>query len=208
MFTLSMESINMHEKQYNLPAIEADCWQRMLNGALQNNHPFHHPVVGNANTIGLSMRTVVLRNACSVEKKLRFYTDIRMGKWLELQQNQAISWLFYDQDTRIQIRAGGEASLHQHDQLANDAWTNTHTQSRKNYSSSLSPSTEIILTPNAMQKGLEMTTQKNEAGRDNFGVVVSTIRWMEWLWLGNESHYRAKFIYADNGDFTGSWLVP
>lgn len=203
-----MESISMNEKQYNLAEIEADCWQRMVNGALQSNHPYHHPVVANPNTNELSMRTVVLRDASSVAKKLTFYTDIRTGKWLELQQNPAIGWLFYDQEKRIQIRASGKASLHQNDELANDAWRNTKAHSRKNYSCSLSPSAEIIIPQNGLQEGMEVTAQKNGAGRGNFGVVVSTIRWMEWLWLNNQSHYRAKFIYDEKGNFTGSWLVP
>ena len=203
-----MESINMNEKQYNLSSIEKDCWQRMMNGVLQSRNQFHHPVVANSNTMGVNMRTVVVRDACPVEKTLRFYTDIRTGKWTELQQDQPISWLFYDNEARIQIRASGKASLHQNDELANNSWANINPSSRKNYSSILRPSTEIMLPLDGMQEGLEITAKKNEVGRENFGVVVSKLLWMEWLWLNPSCHYKANFIYDIQGNFTASWLVP
>ena len=208
MFTYSMESIDINEKQYNLSSIEKDCWQRMMNGALQSRNPFHHPVVANTNAMGVNIRTVVLREACAVEKKLRFYTDIRSGKWAEIQKDKAISWLFYDNEARIQIRASGMASLHQEDELANHAWANVNPNSRKNYSSLLSPSAEIIVPPDGMQEPVAIADQKNEVGRENFGVVVSKLLWMEWLWLNPQCHYRANFIYDEQGDFTASWLVP
>ena len=208
MFINNMESINMNEKQYNLSSIEKDCWQRMMDGVLQSRNQFHHPVVANSNATGVNMRTVVVRDACSVEKTLRFYTDIRTGKWTELQQDQTISWLFYDAESRIQIRASGKASLHQNDELANHAWDNVNPISRKNYSSILSPSAEIILPLDAMQESLAITAKKNEAGRENFGVVVSKVLWMEWLWLNPPCHYKANFMYDKEGEFTGSWLVP
>ena len=208
MFINNMESINMNEKQYNLSSIEKDCWQRMMDGVLQSRNQFHHPVVANSYATGVNKRTVVVRDACSVEKTLRFYTDIRTGKWTELQQDQTISWLFYDAESRIQIRASGKASLHQNDELANHAWDNVNPISRKNYSSILSPSAEIILPLDAMQESLAITAKKNEAGRENFGVVVSKVLWMEWLWLNPPCHYKANFMYDKEGEFTGSWLVP
>lgn len=208
MFTSTMESIYKNEKLYKLPAIEEDCWQRMMNGALQSRNPFHHPVVANTNAMGVNMRTVVLRDACSTEKTLCFFTDIRTGKWAELQQDQTISWLFYDWEAHIQIRASGKASLHQNDELANHAWDNINLIGRKNYSSSMNPSAEIILPPNGRQEDLVIPAKKTKAGRKNFGVVVSKVLWMEWLWLNPQCHYKANFIYDKEGDFTANWLVP
>jgi hypothetical protein len=208
MFINNMESIDINEKQYNLSSIEKDCWQRMMNGVLQSRNPFHQPVVANSNAWGVNMRTVVLREACNVEKTLRFYTDIRTGKWAALQQDQTISWLFYDNEARIQIRASGMASLHQDDELANHAWANVNPTSRKNYSSILIPSAEIMLPLDGMQEAVAIASKKNEAGRENFGVVVSKVLWMEWLWLNPPCHYKANFMYDAQGDFTASWLVP
>jgi pyridoxamine 5'-phosphate oxidase len=208
MFTSTMECINKNGKLYNLSAIEEDCWLRMMNGVLQSRNPFHHPVVANANAIGVNMRTVVLRDACSTEKTLCFFTDIRTGKWAELQQDQTISWLFYDREAHIQIRASGKASLHQNDELANHAWDNINPSSSKNYSSMLSPSSEIIHPLDSIQEDLVMPAKKNETGRENFGVVVSKVLWVEWLWLNPPCHFKANFIYDKEGEFTANWLVP
>jgi pyridoxine/pyridoxamine 5'-phosphate oxidase len=202
-----MESIKMNEKEYNLISIESDCWSRIMDGVLNSSHPFNQPVFANANTVGANMRTVVLRKASATEKTISLFTDIRSGKWEELQKNQSISWLFYDHQSRIQIRLSGKASLHQNDELANNSWANVNINSRKNYSSFLIPSTEINDPKNISQQNTDTTEKNSEEGRVNFGVVVTTILWMEWLWLNPGCHYKANFIY-NNGDFTSSWLVP
>ena len=203
-----MESINRNEKEYNLIAIESDCWLQIMEGALKSSHPFHQPVVANATTIGANMRMVVLRNASAAEKTISFYTDIRSGKWEELQNNQSISWLFYNPESRTQIRLSGKASLHQNDELANHAWKNVNSNSRKNYSSILTPSSKIIDPKKSLHQEDRIITENSEEGRGNFGVVVTNILWMEWLWLNPGCHYRANFIYDKNRDFTSSWLVP
>jgi hypothetical protein len=100
------------------------------------------------------------------------------------------------------------ASLHQDDELANHAWANVNPTSRKNYSSILIPSAEIMLPLDGMQEAVAIASKKNEAGRENFGVVVSKVLWMEWLWLNPPCHYKANFMYDAQGDFTASWLVP
>ena len=203
-----MGSIKMNETLYDLPAIESDCWSRIMDGVIQSSHPFHQSVFANGNTIGANMRMVVLRKASATEKTVSLYTDIRSSKWEELQKNQSISWLFYDHESRIQIRLSGKASLHQNDELANHSWDNVNLNSRKNYSSILIPSSEINDPKDILQQNLDTTTKDSEEGKENFGVVVTTILWMEWLWLNPGCHYKAKFIYNNNGEFTGSWLVP
>jgi pyridoxamine 5'-phosphate oxidase len=203
-----MESIKMNEKEYSLISIESDCWSRITEGVLHSSHPFNQPVFANANPVGANMRTVVLRKASATEKTISLYTDIRSGKWEELLKNPSISWLFYDHESRIQIRLSGKASLHQNDELANHSWANVNMNSRKNYSSILIPSTKINDPENIFQQNTNTTEKNSEEGRENFGVVVTTILWMEWLWLNPGCHYKANFIYNINGEFTSSWLVP
>jgi pyridoxamine 5'-phosphate oxidase len=203
-----MGSIKMNEALYDLPAIESDCWSRIIDGVLQNSHPFHQSMFANTNSIGANIRMVVLRKASATEKTISLYTDIRSSKWEELQINQSIGWLFYDHESRIQIRLSGKASLHQNDELANHSWDNVNMNSRKNYSSILIPSSEINDPKDILQQNGDTTPKNNEEGRENFGVVVTTINWMEWLWLNPGCHYKAKFNYNNNGDFTSSWLVP
>jgi len=194
----------------DLSVIEKNCWERLLTGALRADDPMHNAVVANAGAANINMRTVVLRKAIPPAKQLSFYTDIRSGKWAELLQQNKISWLFYDAEARIQIRTGSTATLHQVDELADKAWEETRLGNRKNYLSNLSPSAEIanplIGLPPAVSDNF--TKEESEAGRKNFGVVICTIDWMEWLWLGEHGHRRANFVYGEDGNFTANWLVP
>lgn len=207
-----MNTIHMQEQVADdLHAIEKDCWQHLVNGALQPGDAFHTPVVGNITAQGISMRTVVLRKTCPVSKLLYFYTDIRSGKWAALQQQNSTSWLFYDAKTAIQIRASGFATLHHTGELADKAWDGSNIMNRKNYLSVLAPSAETGIPTNGLPPEFDhadFTKAQSEAGRKNFGVVVTNIQWMEWLWLNKEGHRRANFIYAEDGHYTASWLVP
>jgi len=195
----------------DLQAIEKDCWHRLVNGALLPGDALHNPVVANANAQGINMRTVVLRKTCPVDKQLYFYTDIRSGKWAELQLQNNISWLFYDANASVQIRASGFVSLHHKDELADKAWEACNIMNRKNYLSVLAPSVETSAPTNGLSPEFyqaDFTKEQSEAARKNFGVVVTNIQWMEWLWLNKNGHRRANFIYSQQGNFTANWLVP
>ncbi len=207
-----MNAICMNEEVAgDLHAIEKDCWQRLVNGALQPRDALHTPVVANVTAQGISMRTVVLRKTCPVSKQLYFYTDIRSGKWAALQQQNKISWLFYDAKASVQIRASGFAMLHHTGELADKAWEGSNIMNRKNYLSVLAPSAETGAPTNGLSTEFDQsdfTKEQSEAGRKNFGVVVTNIQWMEWLWLNKNGHRRANFVYAEDGHYTASWLVP
>lgn len=197
--------------KYDLPALEKDCWHRLVNGAVQGRNPMHNAVVANIGQAGINMRTVVLRKVCPIEKRLSFYTDIRSGKWAEIEQHNTVNWLLYDAGARIQIRASGLASLHQTDDVADHGWSSSNLLNRKNYLSVLVPSAPASnpvsgLSPETESD--EITLEQTEKGRKNFGVVTTRIKWMEWLWLNGNGHRRASFTYEEAGAFTASWLVP
>lgn len=206
-----MQHVQIDGIKYDLPALEKDCWNRLVSGAEEGRNPMHNAVVANIGQAGINMRTVVLRNASPAEKQLSFYTDIRSGKWNEIEQHISISWLLYDANARIQIRASGLASLHQTDELADQAWSNTNISNRKNYLSVLIPSTNSLDPVSGLPATMEteeITPLQSEDGRKNFGVVTTQIKWMEWLWLNGSGHRRANFVYDKAGEFTANWLVP
>lgn len=195
----------------DLRTIERNCWNLLETGVLQNRHPFHTGALANLGVKGINIRTVVLRDAVTAEKKLTFYTDIRSGKWREIEQQSEVSWLFYDTVAQIQIRLSGIAALHQNDKLADIAWAKTNTANQRNYLSIFPPSTEILYPQDELQEEpdtVDFTKTITDNGRKNFGVVVTDVVWMEWLWLNKEGHLRANFIYSGSGDFTANWLVP
>jgi pyridoxamine 5'-phosphate oxidase len=206
-----MQHILIDGIKYDLPALEKDCWNRLVNGAVQGRNPMHNAVVANMGPAGINMRTVVLRKAWPTEKRLSFYTDIRSGKWAEIEQYNPVSWLLYDAGARIQIRASGLASLHQTDELADQAWSGNNILNRKNYLSVLIPSAASSNPVSGLSQEIEsdeISLEQTEEGRKNFGVISTQIKWMEWLWLNDNGHRRASFVYDEPGGFSANWLVP
>lgn len=204
-------SVIIDEISYDLTALEKDCWLRLLNASLHYKDPLHNPVVANVNEHGINQRTVVLRKVDTEKKQLSFHTDIRSGKWTELKNNPAISWLFYNPAGRIQIRLSGTAELHHLDAVTDQSWRNSTLSSRKIYlgangPSSICPSPISGLPPEF--ESTDPTPEQSEAGRKNFGIVTTKINWMEWLWLNSKGHRRASFKYHPDNSFDATWLVP
>jgi pyridoxamine 5'-phosphate oxidase len=206
MHTVLIDGIN-----YDLNSLENDTWNRLLNGALRYKDPLHNPVVANVTANGINMRTVVLRKVWPAKKQLAFHTDTRSGKWTDLQQQNNISWLFYDAPSRLQIRLAGIATLHHDDLIANEAWAASTMSSRKIYMGYTGPSVRSSLPVSGLPPEFETidpTPEESLAGRKNFGVVITTVNWMEWLWLNSKGHRRAGFTYNDEAGFSADWLIP
>ena len=208
---MTMDTVLIDGINYNLESLQKDCWNRLLNGSLRYKDAFHTMVVGNANEYGVNLRTVVLRKVWAVKKQLVFNTDTRCGKWTDLMKQNNISFLFYDAPANLQIRLSGKATLHQTDNIADEAWTDTKMASRKVYLASPAPSTIIPVPASGIPAALETidpTPEESMEGRNNFGVVITTINWMEWLWLSSKGHRRAVFKTNADGSFSQDWLIP
>lgn len=206
MNTVLMDGIN-----YDLESLQKDCWNRLLNGSLRYKDPMHNPVVGNINAHGVNLRTVVLRKVLPVKKQLAFHTDIRSGKWHDLELQNNISYLFYDAPVRIQIRLSGPSTLHQNDAIADEAWAATKMSSRKVYMGEIGPSavTESPISGLSLQlETNDPTAEESMEGRKNFGVIITTVNWMEWLWLNSKGHRRAVFTVNEDETNTANWLIP
>jgi pyridoxamine 5'-phosphate oxidase len=206
-----MDTITINGINYTLSELEKDCWIKLLNGSLKGRDPLHNPTVANINEHGVNLRTVVLRKVNTAEKTLTFHTDLRSGKWTELQENNNISWMFYDAVGRFQIRLAGKASLHHDDAIADDGWLKTPANSRKIYMGEIAPSKKSIKPTSGLPLTFESTDptmEESEAGKQNFGVVVTHVNWMEWLWLNSQGHRRASFTYNNDHSFDAAWLIP
>jgi pyridoxamine 5'-phosphate oxidase len=206
-----MNTVLMDGIKYSLNSLEKDIWNRLLNGALRYKDPFHNPVVANINDKVVSMRTVVLRNVYPQEKQLAFHTDIRSGKWNQIQNKNNISWVFYDAQARLQIRLAGIATLHQDDSIADEAWAASNLNRRKIYLGENGPSVKVPLPTSGLPASFEIkdpSIEESIAGRKNFGAVVTTVNWMDWVWLNSKGHRRAGFTYNLDGSFYADWLIP
>lgn len=206
MNTILIDGIN-----YCLEELEKDSWLRLLNGSLKYKDALHNPVVANVNQHGVNIRTVVLRKVNTAKKQLTFHTDIRSGKWKDLQQENNISWLFYDAQERVQIRLSGTATGHHDDEIADEAWEASTMSSRKIYLGEPGPSAISAIPVSGLPAAFETndpTQEESLPGRKNFATVVTKVTWMEWLWLNSRGHRRAGFKYLDDGSFTANWLTP
>jgi len=197
--------------QYDLAALEKDCWFRLLNASLSYKNPLHNPVVANGSSKGINLRSIVLRKVDTEKKELFFHTDTRSGKWNELQEDNAISWHFYNPSGKLQLRLSGIASLHQNDAIADTAWDNSKMSSRKVYTGEVGPSSITPIPSSGLLEKFETTDptpEESEIGRKYFGVVSTKINWMEWLWLNSKGHRRASFAYTSPQHFEANWLIP
>ena len=206
-----MQTVIIDGADYNLESLEAASWQRLLKGSSSYKDAMHNPAVANVNAHGVNLRTVVLRKVWADKKQLAFNTDIRSGKWNDLQQQNKVSWLFYDAENKLQIRLAGIATLHQQDAIADEAWQSSSMSSRKIYMGDVGPSSPTPVPISGLPAAFEAndpSPEESETGRKNFGIVVTSINWMEWLWLNSKGHRRAGFTYKEDGSFSAEWLVP
>jgi len=206
-----MQTVLIEGVAHNLESLETFIWQRLVTACASYKDVMHNPVVANVNEHGVNLRTLVVRKVWADKKQLAFNTDIRSGKWKEIHQQNKISWLFYDDVQKVQIRLSGIATLHSDDTLADESWGASSPSSRKIYLCNPGPSSISVIATSGLPDALEgnnPTPEESEAGRKNFGTIITTINWMEWLWLNSAGHRRAGFKYNVDGSFSANWLIP
>ncbi|MEO1045052.1 MAG: pyridoxamine 5'-phosphate oxidase family protein [Pseudomonadota bacterium] len=196
----------------NLDAIVSDCWQRLHRGAKDRRHGFHQLTIGNVDREGQPhQRIMVLREADSAERLLRFHTDARAAKVDMISDGSPISILAYDARAKIQIRMHGNARIEQQGPRPDCAWEKASLFARRCYLADPAPGS-LTETPSsglpADLEGIEPTQQRSEHGRNNFALLLATINRMEWLYLAHTGHRRAQFIHDADSRWHGHWMVP
>ncbi|MEO0066676.1 MAG: hypothetical protein RI983_2002 [Bacteroidota bacterium] len=202
------DSVVINNIHYTLTDLEKDCWIRLVNGAVKGRDPFHLPAVANFLDGEISLRTVVLRKALPDQRELRFHTDTRSPKWKALQENPAISALFYDASARIQLRVKGKVVLYFNDAVTADAWEKTNLSSRRCYLTTFTPSDFSDIPTSGLSTDIEQeefSLEESEVGKENFGVVGIKVDSIDWLWLNHAGHRRAFFDYV-KGEY--HWMIP
>lgn len=202
------DEVIVNDISYSIDDLEKDCWKRLVNGAVKSRDPFHTPCVATLNNGEVSMRTVVLRKALPLIKTLRFHTDTRSNKWKELEMNDAISALFYDASSRIQLRVKGKAVLNFNNELTLEAWEKTTLSSRRCYLTQVSPSSFSTIPTSGLSLDIEQenfTLEESEIGKQYFGIVSIQVESIEWLWLNHAGHRRAFFDYVND---RYNWMIP
>ncbi len=206
-------SITIDHPPPTLDAVLVQAWDLLDRGAADRRHRFHTPVLA---TLGLhgapEARTVVLRAADRVGRRLRVHSDRRAPKVAQMQAEDRVSVVFYDPAEKIQVRIAGRADLHvDADPAAQSAWAATSRFGRRCYLAEAGPgtpaSTPISGLP-AELEGREPSWDATEAGLANFVAITIQITVLDWLHLAHSGHRRARFEWTDNPTPFATWCAP
>ncbi|SDL99527.1 3-hydroxyisobutyrate dehydrogenase [Catalinimonas alkaloidigena] len=195
----------------DLHHLEQDIWHDLQTALQEAEHPFRTGTLG---TRGLddfvALRTVVLRKVDADVRALWCHSDGRAAKVQELKHNPVVSWLFWDAERKIQLRLGGNATLHRQGEEVDRLWTETSRASRKDYLLPHAPATPLERpeagTP-AHLRGTLPSEEESEKGREHFVGIETRIQFIDWLQLSREGHRRAQFRYQ-NGEPHRQWVSP
>jgi pyridoxine/pyridoxamine 5'-phosphate oxidase len=108
-------------------------WNALERAAHNRHDAFHTAMTGTISEFGCQMRTVILRKVDRHSGTLFFHTDYRSVKIRELEKDHRLSWLFYDADRKVQIRAASTAAVHYQDAVARERWQASSLSSRRCY---------------------------------------------------------------------------
>lgn len=182
----------------HLTAIETAIWQLLQEASISYKSPFHYAAVANVQDGRPEQRTVILRKTEPAQKKLYFHTDIRSPKAAWLKKDPAISWLFYNEPLKLQLRMSAAATVHYSNDIAEEAWQQTKNNSRLTYSIADAPGKQL---EEPLPTGINDESFLDEIipfAKNNFAVIETNILKIDFLFLHHTTNRRAIFNYQTN----------
>ncbi|MDP4873588.1 MAG: pyridoxamine 5'-phosphate oxidase family protein [Sphingorhabdus sp.] len=199
---------------YNdLDASFAEAWNVVEAGVTDRNSPAHTPTVGTVDADGTpQLRIMILRAVSRDSRSLRFHTDARSEKIAQLQSGAATSVLVYDAAAKAQIRLSGRAHITSDGDLADTAWSGSTPFARRCYMAEAAPGTRIAQPSSGLPEWIEGKQPEEEQLADyrgNFAALMFQVDSIEWLYLANAGHRRARWQWDQTQNlWLGRWLVP
>lgn len=178
-------------------------------GARDRRKSAHTPVVATLNSDGApSQRVMILRHVDWNARTLRFHTDSRSIKVGEANHAPA-SVLIYDADAKVQLRLIGSAWTEQASAMADAAWGESTLFARRCYMAETAPGVGVAAPTSGLPasiEGIQPTEADIAPVRKNFAILLFRFDNIEWLYLANSGHRRARWSWRDG--WQGSWLIP
>ena len=199
---------------YNdLEASFAEAWNIVEAGVTNRKSPAHTPTVGTVDTDGTpQLRIMILREVSRDRRTLRFHTDARSDKIAQLQQGAATSVLVYDAAAKAQIRLSGRAQIAAQGNVADTAWSGSTAFARRCYMAEAAPGTPIAQPSSGLPEWIEGKQPEEDQlvdYRGNFAALLFQADSIEWLYLANAGHRRARWRWDQTQNlWLGNWLVP
>lgn len=188
-------------------------WDVIGNGPTDRHSPAHAPVVGTVDEAGApQLRVMILRDACRDTRTLRFNTDARSQKITQMRVNGATSILIYDVAAKVQLRLSGTAQVIMDGDVADTAWSQSTPFARRCYMAEASPGSEVARPSSGLPdwiEGKQPSEPQLTDARPNFATLLFQAHQLEWLYLANVGHRRARWVWdAKENSWKGSWLIP
>jgi hypothetical protein len=206
------DTILINDIAYNLTELETLAWQLLVRGSAKGKDGFHTMCIATVNSDNEpTLRTVVLRKADEVVKKLFFHTDTRSRKFADLQQQKCLSALFYDPHRRIQMTLKTQVLTHIDNALAEQRWREIRLESRRCYMLENAPNT---VTPAPSfgynPRFLDVFPEENDSEpfRQFFAVVECRAVSLEFLFLHHKGNRKAFFEYENGVNTRQNWVIP
>jgi hypothetical protein len=140
---------------------------------------------------------IVVRRFLSDSRCLEFHTDLRSPKVAELRHDPRIVFVYYDPETRIQMRVTGRAEVHANDDRAREAWKLVPPVNRALFMVPFQPSVEL---PDGVDLDhMPVPDPTDDSGFDHFAAVACTFSEVDILWLRAEGHLRSRLVWSNGG---------
>ena len=147
-------------------------------------------------------RTVVFRGYSNMHQ-LRFITDSRSDKWLELTQNPKVSICWYFTDTREQYRFSGEALLTSDLEEKTQQWQTLSQSGKKQF---------LWGTPKSVrQDSYSIAVDDNNIPQlppKHFAVVDVNVESLDYLTLRGDPQNRILYRQNEQGHWLQNRVIP
>lgn len=188
-------------------------WDIIEPGAKKRTSSAHTPVVGTVDSSGHpQIRVMVLRSADRSNRLLRFHTDARSIKVAEIGHGCAASVLMYDPEEKLQLRLNGTVSIAAGGSEVDAAWSKSTTFARRCYLAEAAPGAVSDGPTSGLPEwieGKQPVEADLAAARQNFAVLWFETHGLEWLYLANSGHRRARWEWQPVTEtWSGRWLIP
>ncbi|QBQ53699.1 pyridoxamine 5'-phosphate oxidase family protein [Nitrosococcus wardiae] len=196
----------------NLHFILEEAWRLLQRGYQNPSSRLRTPVLATSGLDGqANARTVVLRRVEPEKRKLFINTDCRSPKYCELLADPRGTFVFFDPETKTQLRIYTEIQIHQHNELTHRAWQELPASGRKIYKTAAPPG-ETAPQPTSGFPMPERThgsvDESIHTGYENFVVLEAIAKHLDWLYFSKQGHRRAGFTWDKEGLLHASWRYP
>lgn len=184
-------------------------WHLLFKAAATRKGPYQTPVAATLGAHTAEQRVVVLREVSIAQRRLTFFTDARSAKVEALQEQGALSWLFWDSRKKMQMRMSGAVALNLQNEHARAYWEKLPVQGRSSYAGLQPPGTPLLHQGSTLPEywTAGMSLEMTEPAFANFMVVQCQIEKGDLLHLHPEGHQRAVFSY-EGEELRAIWAAP